>query len=655
MGRIPDNLISEVMERADMLQIIGEYVRLKKAGRNHKGLCPFHSEKSPSFTVTPERGFFKCFGCGVGGTVYTFLMKAEGWSFPEAVRHVAARVGVEVPELNDEDAESARERRESRESYQKTLGIAQQWFETNLYAPEGAHALDYLRSRGVDEDAARAFGLGYAPESWSGLLDHLRRHRIGTPEAEVAGLAIQGQRGAYDRFRDRIIFPVVDIWGKAVAFGGRRLNDDDKAGAKYINSPETEFYTKGSQLYGLAATKRAIRAEGQALLVEGNFDVVVLYARGVQNAVAPMGTALTDRQARLLSRYTQRVFVAFDADKAGTKATARSLPILLAHKFDARVVVLPAGDDPDSLVQREGQEALQQAVDRARPIVAHAIDQIIAPLAGAPIEAKVSAIREVGAEILSHVEDAMTWKHYAEEIARRMDLPLAEAHRLLRRTSQQSAAGRAERAERDKAPLRALDPAPRGQDEPPAWFDEGPPPEDGAPGPRGDLLFDEGPALQGPRQPIPQLEGRCLQILADLPDRLGEFIAASCCQLMTDERLVNLIERVHERATQTGKAPEYALVAQQLAEELGDQDFFDQISALLCAERAWDGDRIEPTYLGTITTLQKQWLREEEKKIQRLLVATDLSAEAAMKILKRQKDLNKLRADLDVRLQRKRL
>lgn len=735
MGRIPENIVSEVMERADMLQIVGEYVRLKKAGRHYKGLCPFHNEKTPSFTVSPDKGFFKCFGCGAGGTIYSFLMQAEGWNFPEAVRHVAARVGIDVPEQSHEDADKARKKRQAKEHYHHVMGLAKEWFEQQLWQGTNQVPRDYLISRGVDEEAARVFGLGYAPDGWQGLINYMSGRRINASTLERAGLAIPGKRGHYDRFRDRVIFPIVDIWGKVVAFGGRRLKDDDdaKAGAKYINSPETAFYTKGDELYGLAATRRAIRAEGAAMLVEGNFDVVTLYARGVQNAVAPMGTALTERQVRKLARYTKSVYVAFDGDNAGQKATRKALPSLMAQGFDARVVSMPPGDDPDSLIQREGREALTQAIDRAKPIVSWGLDQIIDPLMGSPIEVRVQGLDEA-AEIMTSVQNRVTWLHYANEIARRMDMPLPEVERTLRQRrnatreparqkkrpiaqAQRSASEHAKRSpqqnQRRRTPPRPTDqtlnsrpsppppsaanddarpqspapelapapttpfvpgdPGPALDGPPPTWDAppvdyEGPPLEqsDGplndvepwGPEPAYEAQYDEADAADTPEvaavMPIPRLEGYCLQLLTDAPSRLTEFMDEGCCQLLSDERLVNLLERVHTRHRETGQNPEFALAAEQLAADLGDQDFFDQISTLLVADRPYDDARMEQTYIDTLINLQRRWIEEEDKKIRRLMRDVVPGTEEASKVMERLREMNRIRAELDPRLQRKR-
>lgn len=652
MGLIPEDIISDITSRADMLQVVGEYVPLKKAGRTWKGLCPFHGEKTPSFNVNPERGFFKCFGCGESGTAISFLMKIEGWSFPEAVRHLAGRVGVDIPETSDEDAGVARQRKQDKERYHQILEIAQRWFEENLWGGRYPEAQRYLASRGVDEAAARAFGLGFAPDGWSGVLDHCKRHKITPQEVEAAGLAILGEKGHYDRFRARLMFPVVDIWGKVLAFSGRVIVADAK-GAKYINSPETRFYTKGSELYGLAATKQGIRAEDAALLVEGNFDVVTLYARGVQNAVAPLGTALTERQARLLARYTRRVNVAFDGDKAGQAAILKSMPILLEQDLDARVVALPVGEDPDSFVRAQGAEALRKAAQRARPIMAFALDSALEGAEGAPVEEKVQALKVAG-ELLGRIQDPVTLNHYIGEIGRRLELGEKDVARYLKQPEKlRERPGGAKVAEPAPRQGRAEPRAPEVMRADPSFEAMEPPPDfepvlDGAP-PSAEELFE---TPRRASKPIPAMEGKCLQILSDLPVKLGDFIAERFCDLLEDERLVFLLERTWERSQ--GGSFDFAGVAQQIAEELGDEDFFDQVSALICAERDVEEARYEQVYLDTIVRMQERWYtREKEKADRRAKVAR--SDEEVLEIAMLLRELHRVKRELDVRLQKKRM
>ena len=367
MGLIPNETVREVLERVDVLQVVSEYVQLKKAGTNYKGLCPFHSEKTPSFNVNPTKGFFKCFGCGEGGDALTFLRTIEGWTFPEAVRHLAGRYNIPIPEV--EDKEYAQRQRQ-RDAYNKVLTAAQEYYEAQMWGSDGQPARDYLKARGVDEETAKTFGLGFALPSWSGLLDALTKRGVAPKQIEAAGLVLPGKRGHYDRFRGRLTFPVFDLFGQVLAFSARvipQFEDPDFKGGKYINSPETAYYKKGKQLFGLYSTRGDIKSLGEAVLVEGNFDVVTLYAQGVRNAVAPLGTALTSQQIALLGRYTKRVVVAFDGDSAGVAATLKSMPELVKSEFDARVMRLEDGEDPDSLIRDHGEIAYRQREKRRRP------------------------------------------------------------------------------------------------------------------------------------------------------------------------------------------------------------------------------------------------------------------------------------------------
>lgn len=420
MGRIPQQVIEEVLGRTNVLDIVQQYVALKKAGVNYKGLCPFHQENSPSFFVHPGKGIFKCFGCGAGGDAITFIQDLEGWSFHETVRHLATRVGVEVPEETPEEAEKARAKQEARRLYQSIMSATQDFYESNLWGLKGQQARSYLVDRGVDEGTARKFGLGYAPKGWQNLLDYLKNKEIKAPLVERAGLALhkQDNNSHYDRFRDRLLFPVVDIWGNTLAFSGRVLPGDD--GPKYINSSETKFYTKGEQLYGLHVAKKGIQQQEYALLVEGNFDVVTLHAMGFDMTIAPMGTAFTNKQARLLKRYTSRVVIAFDGDDAGAQATLKCLVALEDAGLEGRVVRFEKGDDPDSFVRREGAEALRQKIEQARPLLDWALDGVLpAGDFASPIEDRLQSLKDA-AEILQDVRNPILLAHYKQELERRL-------------------------------------------------------------------------------------------------------------------------------------------------------------------------------------------------------------------------------------------
>jgi DNA primase len=363
---IPDHQVSEVRDRADIVDIIGEFVPLKKSGKDYKARCPFHDEKTPSFYVVPEKSLYKCFGCGASGDVFGFLMKRNGLDFVEAVRHVAQRTGIELTETQGRQAQVDPNR-----PLYELLAWARDFFRKTLEDPDGGrHARDYLAARGIDADSAERFGLGYAPDSWRALSEAAKKHGFEEALLLDAGLLSTSEKAKepFDTFRDRVVFPIEDVSGRTVAFGARVLGKGkggDGGGPKYLNSPETRVYHKGETCYGLSWAKHAVRKESSVLLVEGYMDVVTLAANGVQNVVAPLGTAVTDEQAKLLARFTQRVFLLFDSDEAGLKATFRAGDALLRAGLHPAVVTIPPGEDPDTLVRHQGAAGLRHYVEQA--------------------------------------------------------------------------------------------------------------------------------------------------------------------------------------------------------------------------------------------------------------------------------------------------
>ncbi len=357
---IPDDQIEEVRARADIVDVIGEFVPLKKAGREFKANCPFHEERTPSFYVVPDKGFYKCFGCGESGDVFKFLMQKAGMEFVDAVRHVASRSGVELREVQrDRDDDDP-----LRPLYEANA-FAEVWFREQLLDPAtGGAARAYLEQRGVDAETAERFGLGWAPDEWRGLREAAARHGIDDEVLLTVGLLTTSEKSKepYDRFRSRLVFPIHALGGRVVAFGGRIVGDGQP---KYLNSPETPLYQKGQTLYGLDRSRHAIRRAEAALVVEGYMDVVSLAAAGFENVVAPLGTALTEEQALLLRRYTTKVLLLFDSDTAGLKATFRVADVLLAVGLHPSVVTLPPGEDPDTLVRSMGAPSLQAHLDGA--------------------------------------------------------------------------------------------------------------------------------------------------------------------------------------------------------------------------------------------------------------------------------------------------
>lgn len=357
--------LDELRARAGLASVIGRRVRLTRKGREHLGLCPFHNEKTPSFTVNEEKGFYHCFGCGEHGSVIDFVMKADGLPFPEAVERLAADAGMEVPADSPED----RERRARNKSLYAVMEAAAARFEGSLRMPEGRAALAYLKARGLDDATIAAFRLGFAVDSRGGLKSALARQGM-EPETLVAGgLLIQPDQGdPYDRFRGRVMFPIGDRRGKVIAFGGRLLGPGEP---KYLNSPETPLFSKRRVLYGLAQAAPCAHKEGRVIVTEGYMDVIALHGAGIRCAVAPLGTALTEEQVALLWRLVPEPVLCFDGDEAGRRAMARAaeraLP-LLKPGFGLRFAELPADEDPDSLIQGGGRDAMERVIEGARPL-----------------------------------------------------------------------------------------------------------------------------------------------------------------------------------------------------------------------------------------------------------------------------------------------
>ena len=361
---IKQEKIAEIRDRASIVEVISDYVTLKKAGRNYQGLCPFHGEKTPSFTVSEEKGIFHCFGCQTGGSVFHFLMKYDQLSFPEAVERVAKRYGIKL-----ERSDGGRDPAESgeRESlYRINERTAVNYHQILLKQPAGRKALDYLKSRKVNEEMAQRFMVGYAPQTGSALLDLLRREKLSVKDAVRLGLI--GQRSGqqfYEKFFARLMFPIINAGGKIIGFGGRVL---DQGLPKYLNSSETPLFRKGSTLYGLYQAKEGIRRVDRVVVVEGYLDVMALHQFGVDYAVATLGTALTPDHVRILGRYTQNIVALFDGDDAGRKAAARSFEIFIETGLLGRAAFLPKGEDPDSYIHRHGPAALEKILEGAVPL-----------------------------------------------------------------------------------------------------------------------------------------------------------------------------------------------------------------------------------------------------------------------------------------------
>jgi len=356
--------LDEVRERAGLVSVVGRRVRLQKKGREHLGLCPFHNEKTPSFTVNEDKGFYHCFGCGEHGSVFDFVMKTENLSFPEAVERLAGEAGMEMPVESPEE----RERAKRAATHYDVLDKACDYYEKQLRLPAGRTALEYLRNRGITEEAIKAFRLGYAPDNRGGLKGELTREGATEQLMVESGLLIQPDdrsRTPYDRFRGRVMFPITDRKGRVIAFGGRILGDGEP---KYLNSPETPLFHKGRNLYGLSQALAPARKKEQLIVTEGYTDVIALHQAGFDTAVAPLGTALTEEQIQLIWRLTREPHLCFDGDAAGQRAAARAAERALPHikpGHSLRFAILPEGEDPDSLIKAKGRDAIQEHLNLA--------------------------------------------------------------------------------------------------------------------------------------------------------------------------------------------------------------------------------------------------------------------------------------------------
>jgi DNA primase len=371
--RYPQTFIDDLKRQADIVRVIQDYVQLKKKGANWMACCPFHKEKTPSFSVSPVKEIFYCFGCHKGGSVFNFVMEMERVAFPEAIKLVAEKSGVPLPVMVDDSRFQAK-RLESEEVIELNKW-ALEWWEQQLETGEAHIARDYLLQRGISYETRKTFRLGYAPDSWDALSIHLRQKGASQDQIERSGLVVKKEEGgSYDRFRGRLIFPVMDIQGKPIAFGGRTLRNED---AKYINSPETAAYVKGRNLFGLNLTRDEIRRAGFVILVEGFLDLIVPYQFGVRNVVASLGTALTPDQARLMSRFARKVVVNYDGDNAGIQAAKKAIAVLLAEDLEVKILVLPDGYDPDEFIRKFDVSEYQKQRGLAQPHIQFVIDQAV--------------------------------------------------------------------------------------------------------------------------------------------------------------------------------------------------------------------------------------------------------------------------------------
>ncbi len=411
MAGIPEHIIDQVRDKTDIAEVISRHIPLKKAGRNYRALCPFHHEKTPSFMVSPAKQIFHCFGCGAGGNVFNFLMKYERLEFPEAVRDLAQRAGVTIPVT----AGPSHEKRSLSESLHRINETAAAFYRSNLLRLGGsATPRRYLETRKIGQQTIDRFKLGYAPKLWNGLLEYLKKRGFEESLLEKSGLIIKGRDGKYfDRFRDKIIFPICDTKGRIKGFGSRVL---DASMPKYMNSPETSIYNKGSHLYGLNLSWEEIRDKNFAVVVEGYLDLLTPFKHNIRNVVASLGTALTQDQVRLIKRYASNVIILFDADQAGENAAIRSLDLLVEEDLKVKVMQLPKGYDPDNFINKHGPDKFRELLDGAQDIFDYKLNLLLTRYDHKGLEGKAQIASEM-LPLISKIKNAILRAGYLKRLA----------------------------------------------------------------------------------------------------------------------------------------------------------------------------------------------------------------------------------------------
>ena len=615
---ISEEKVREIRESVDLVALISEFVPLRRQGARYVGLCPFHQEKTPSFGVSRGKSFFYCFGCQASGDAISFLRHVEGLGFMEAVEKLADRAGIELPRGDDPGQAALQRARARRERLAELMALAQDFYEAQLDAHPHAHlARAELERRRVSREAASLFHLGYAPAAWDALARHFEQKRVALEEAAEVGLVARRNNGPgyYDRFRHRLMFPVADQHGRIIAFSGRTLPPPDgaaaerEAPAKYINSPEGPLYKKGQALFGLSTARVAMRKHGRVLLCEGNFDLVALHQAGFENVLAPLGTAFTLDQARLIRRFVEEVVVIFDGDGAGRKATATAHELLTTAGLRARAVRLPEGYDPDSFLAERGPETLRTMVVEAPPILEFLIDE--ASLRANDAASRARAIHEL-APTLARIEDAVERSLYVERLARKLDIRdlasvRAELRRGLRASGERGTAPRS--AEHNSAAGGTL-----------------PQPSAGA-APR---------ARMRPARDLPERQRHVLGAVLDHPELCRKPEAERLVTLLTDSDLRAIFLVTAQMLEQRGEVDALALL-----EELSNNGARTWLAEWLSSAPHYDLERAEREFLAAIPWLERD-LREE----QRAQLKRDIQIAIQTGDVARAQELTRLRDEL---------
>jgi len=639
-----DEFKRELADATSIVDLVSRYVKLNRKGADWWGCCPFHNEKSPSFKVNEVRKAYKCFGCGEGGDAYKFVMQVEGLGFVEAVKELAERAGIPLPQEDLDPQEAARAKH--RDALNHATELACKWFEQVLWSDDGAAGRAELERREVDPELARKFRLGLVPDAWDGLGGHLHRKGIPAAIAEEAGLVLRRRSGDgyYDRFRNRLMFPISTAGGKVVAFGGRTLGDDD---AKYINSPESPIYSKSGALYGLHQARASIHKEDRVLVVEGYFDVLGLAKAGLGFAVAPCGTALTDRQLGILRRHTRNLVMLFDADSAGQRAAFKALEIAVEQGVWPTWLSVPDGKDPDDFVRENGADAMRQLMEQQRPLLDVWLESRFEHAGDNPI-ARDEALGDI-APMLKELAPTLR-THYSRQVAGAFDLdPRVVDERVTRakrRTRRPSAPPVARRAPR---------PDPVGG--PPAAPDFGPPPDfdDGfggaPPGPPPDFPPHPGDAPAPPRARSTAAQRQLLRLLVqDLPnvahavDDMGaiSWIGSPAVELVAGRLM---------RSWREGRTP----TAMELLPEVEDNEVVRDISEVLTSEERWyPPDVLRKATQECLIRLRLEWIESRRSRSARELsslqrrgsIEPGLMAELAQQCVDLDKERDALQAHL---------
>jgi DNA primase len=435
IGFLSEEKVSEIRDRSSILEVVSDYITLKKAGKNHRGLCPFHSEKTPSFMVNEEKQIFHCFGCGEGGDAFTFLMKVGHFSFPQAVEELAKRYGVKLP--SRELSTTQKKEMARREALFQINQIASEYFHDLLTKRrEGEEGRRYLSQRGISQEVIAEHRLGYSTDRWDGLVRYLQEKKVSLEMAWELGLIFPKKKvgdstlreGWYDAFRGRILFPIFDLHQRIVGFGGRVIREGQP---KYLNSPESSIYHKGEILYGLHVAKRYATEKDCVIIVEGYFDLLTLHQYGLKHSVATLGTALTTQHIRTLKRYTKNLITLFDADQAGIQATLRSLPLFLEEEVVGKTIALPKGEDPDGFLRKGNLEDFGKRMEQALPLIDFFFERLMKTTDLKSVDGKVKVAKE-GVALLAKIPDKIRRDFYVKAVAERLDIQESFLYEMLR-------------------------------------------------------------------------------------------------------------------------------------------------------------------------------------------------------------------------------